>query len=82
MKEGYVVKNYCTIVTLPKDSENSKDSINVFTLEEQQIFMKECMNNNNGILYILALGTGLRLGEILTLKVDGYKLKRKLYKYK
>ena len=30
--------------------------------------MRECINNKNGMLYILALGTGLRLGEILALK--------------
>lgn len=75
LKEGYVVKNYCTIVTLPKDPESSKNSINVFTLEEQQIFMKECMNNKNGMLYILALGTGLRLGEILALRWTDINLK-------
>ncbi|MGG5460002.1 tyrosine-type recombinase/integrase [Clostridium sp. B9] len=75
LKEGYVVKNYCTIVTLPKGSESSKDSINVFTLDEQQIFMKECINNKNGMLYILALGTGLRLGEILALRWTDINLK-------
>lgn len=75
LKEGYVTKNYCTIITLPKDSENSKDTINVFTLEEQQIFMRECINNKNGMLYILALGTGLRLGEILALRWTDINLK-------
>lgn len=68
LKEGYIMKNYCTLITLPKGSNNSKTSIDVFSLEEQQSFMLECMNRNNGMLYILALGTGLRLGEILALK--------------
>ncbi len=68
LKEGYITKNYCTLITLPKDSETSKETINIFTLEEQQTFMRECINNKNGMLYILALGTGLRLGEILALK--------------
>ena len=68
LKEGYITKNYCTLITLPKGSETSKETINIFTLEEQQTFMRECMNNKNGMLYILALGTGLRLGEILALK--------------
>ncbi|XZM33505.1 tyrosine-type recombinase/integrase [Clostridium perfringens] len=75
LKEGYVAKNYCTIITLPKDSESPKDTINVFTLEEQQCFMKECINNKNGMLYILALGTGLRLGEILALRWTDINLK-------
>lgn len=77
LKEGYVAKNYCTIITLPKDSESPKDTINVFTLEEQQRFMKECINNKNGMLYILALGTGLRLGEILALRWTDINLKEK-----
>lgn len=75
LKEGYVTKNYCTIITLPKDSESPRDTINVFTLEEQQHFMKECINNKNGMLYILALGTGLRLGEILALRWTDINLK-------
>lgn len=77
LKEGYVAKNYCTIITLPKDSESPKDTINVFTLKEQQRFMKECINNKNGMLYILALGTGLRLGEILALRWTDINLKEK-----
>lgn len=68
LKEGYITKNYCTLITLPKGPETSKETINIFTLEEQQTFMRECMNNKKGMLYILALGTGLRLGEILALK--------------
>ncbi|EGT5618963.1 site-specific integrase [Clostridium perfringens] len=68
LKEGYISKNYCTLITLPKASQPTQKSINVFTLKEQQIFMRECLERKNGTIYILALGTGLRLGELLALK--------------
>lgn len=68
LKEGYISKNYCTLITLPKASQSVQKSINVFTLKEQEIFMRECLERKNGIIYILALGTGLRLGELLALK--------------
>ncbi|BDU86348.1 tyrosine-type recombinase/integrase [Clostridium perfringens] len=68
LKEGYISKNYCTLITLPKASQPIQKSINVFTLKEQQIFMRECLERKNGTIYILALGTGLRLGELLALK--------------
>ena len=50
LKEGYITKNYCTLITLPKGSESPKEIINIFTLEEQQTFMRECINNKNGML--------------------------------
>lgn len=68
LKEGYVLKNYCTLITLPKGSNTQNKSINIFTLDEQQLFMRECIKRKNGLLYIFALGTGLRLGELLALK--------------
>jgi len=68
LKEGFISKNYCTLITLPKESNNDKTSIDILSPDEQQIFMKNCLTNKNGMFYILALGTGLRLGEILALK--------------
>lgn len=68
LKEGYISKNYCTLITLPKASQSIQKPINVFTLKEQETFMRECLEHKNGTIYILALGTGLRLGELLALK--------------
>ena len=77
LKEGYISKNYCTLITLPKGSESPKRSINVFTQEEQKIFMRACIKHKNGIIYIFALCTGLRLGEILALKWTDLNFKDK-----
>lgn len=75
LKEGFIMKNYCTLITLPKGSISDKSPISVLSLEEQQIFMSECINRNNGMIYIIALGTGLRLGELLALKWTDINLK-------
>ena len=74
IKQGYIVRNYCSLVTMPK-SENEDDSdkdhdITFFTPEEQQIFISSLEKNKNRMLFILALGSGLRLGELMALKWD------------
>lgn len=65
-KQGYIQKNWCKLVTLPKDN-NSKE-INILTQEEQALFVKAIENHPLEILFLLDLGTGLRLGELLGLK--------------
>ncbi|SHJ99271.1 Site-specific recombinase XerD [Hathewaya proteolytica DSM 3090] len=75
-KENYIMKNYCTLVTLPK-AQGSTDTIKAFTLEQQQMFMQEALKHDKGILYIFALGTGLRLGELLALRWSDINLKDK-----
>lgn len=67
LKEGFIMKNYCSLITLPK-VESSSSEISIFSVEEQQIFMSECNDHKNGLFFILALGTGLRLGELLALE--------------
>lgn len=67
LKEGFIMKNYCSLITLPK-VESSSSEISIFSVEEQQIFMSECKDHKNGLFFILALGTGLRLGELLALE--------------
>lgn len=65
-KQGYIQKNWCKLVTLPKDN-NSKE-VNILTQEEQALFVKAIENHPLEILFLLDLGTGLRLGELLGLK--------------
>lgn len=65
-KQGYIQKNYCKMVTLPKDS-STKD-IHILSSHEQQKFIESIKGHNLEILFLVALGTGLRLGELLGLK--------------
>ena len=71
LKQGYIVKNYCSLVTMPKsDIKEKEHDITFFTAEEQQRFIATLDKNRNRMLFILALGSGLRLGELMALKWD------------
>lgn len=65
-KQGYIQKNYCKLVTLPKD--NTTREIQVLTPEQQKDFISAIHGHGLEILFLTALSTGLRLGEILALK--------------
>ena len=65
-KQGYIQKNYCKLVTLPKD--NTTREIKVLTQNQQQSFIANLVGHDLEMLFLTALGTGLRLGEILGLK--------------
>lgn len=71
LKQGYIVRNYCSLVTMPKsDIKEKEHDITFFTAEEQQRFIATLDKNRNRMLFILALGSGLRLGELMALKWD------------
>lgn len=65
-KQEYIQKNYCKLVTLPKE-DNTKD-IKILTKEEQKRFMEYIKAHKLEVFFLTALGTGLRLGELLGLK--------------
>lgn len=65
-KQGYIQKNYCKMVTLPKD--NTTKEIKVLTPIQQQSFITAIKGHELEVLFLIALSTGLRLGEILGLK--------------
>lgn len=65
-KQDYIQKNYCKLVTLPKNN-NTKD-INILTKEEQKKFIDYIKGHKLEVFFLVALGTGLRLGELLGLK--------------
>lgn len=70
VRQGYINKNYTVNVRLPKIEDN--ETINVLSFEEQRMFVDYIKNNNNNVelknFFILALGTGMRQGEIMGLK--------------
>ena len=65
-RQGYIQKNYCKLVKLPADIEVKE--IKILTKEEQNKFLNYIDDSTHKILFMLALGTGLRLGELLGLK--------------
>ena len=65
-RQGYIQKNWCKLVTLPKKEDNKE--VKVLTKREQEKFLEAIKGHELELLYIVALGTGLRIGEILGLK--------------
>lgn len=78
-KNNYIKENYAQLVILPKDnkgkkieddnySDEVKDSKMIFTKEEQKQFIEFIRGHKLETFYLVALGTGMRLGELLGLK--------------
>lgn len=65
---GFTIKDFAAngTIKLPRIPKKEK-SITVLKLNEQQQFIKSLDDNPDRLLYLFALGTGLRLGELLAL---------------
>ncbi len=61
---GLIPKNVAKKITLPKIE---KKRVRVFTVDEQKRFIDAAKATYQGEVFILDLGTGLRIGEILAL---------------
>lgn len=78
IKQGYIMRNYCSLVTMPKNTTNELEDdneITFFTPEQQQQFLDSLDKHRNKALFVLALGSGLRLGELMGLKWEDIDLK-------
>lgn len=64
---NYIAKNPCMAVKVPRKNDTVSKVINVFTFEEQQLFLKTTKCHRYSALFYLAFGGGLRLGELLSL---------------
>lgn len=60
-------------VKLPSSEVKTKD-IEILTLDEQKAYMRVLDTNKNGTLFLTALLTGMRIGELLALKWDNVDL--------
>ena len=65
--QTYIPINYCKSVKLPK-YEETNDDYDVFTLDEQKKFTEAIQTHKYKLAFLLSLGTGLRLGELLALR--------------
>ena len=66
IREEIIIKNPCSLVESPKITKTKKRE--VLTAEEQASFIEAIQGHKLELLYIVALATGMRLGEILGLK--------------
>lgn len=71
---GFTIKDLGVkgIIKLPKIIKKEK-SFTVLTLEDQQKFINSLDGSPDRLLYLFALGTGLRLGELLAITWDDIK---------
>ena len=73
-KDGYIIKNPCNNVTLPKDNKKEleilerKNKIDFFTEDEIKILIPAFDGSHYQDVIIFALATGMRQGEILGLQ--------------
>ncbi len=76
LKRDYIIKNPMIKVEKPK-SDKKDNKIEAFSLEEQKIFLSMINNEEYKDIFIIALYTGMRIGEILALKKDDIDFKNK-----
>lgn len=65
-KNNYIEKNYCKLVEIPTDTKDKK--IEVFSVDQQKQFAETVKGHKLELLFLTALCTGLRIGEISGLK--------------
>lgn len=66
-----IIKDFTSSIVFPKDnsvSNDKEDKINPFTLEEQKQFIKAIKGHELEMLFLTALNTGMRQGELFALK--------------
>lgn len=83
-KDGYIIKNPCNNVTLPKDRKNelqileNKNTIDFFTEDEIKKLISAFDGSHYQDIVIFALSTGMRQGEILGLQWDDLDFENRL----
>jgi integrase len=77
VRNNLTIRNVSNAATLPK---RYKKDIRVFTLEEQGQFIKAIQDERLKAAFILCLGSGLRLGELLALRWEDVDLQEEIIK--
>lgn len=79
IKRDYILKNPLINVILPK-SDKKKKSVESLTIDEQKKFIEELKDEEVKYknIFLIALHTGMRIGEILALTPEDINFKNKL----
>ncbi len=78
LEEGYINRNPCSSkkLVIPGRTELKKESVEVFSENEIMLIKETLKGDRLECLILLALGTGLRQGELLALSWDDIDLTR------
>ena len=79
IKDELIVKNPMIYVIKPKSNKQDK-KVEALTLEQHQLFIKSLENENYKNIFLIAINTGMRCGEILALKPSDIDLDNKIIK--
>lgn len=66
-KMHYIIEDFTENIIIPKGNSNSEEN-KAFSVEEQRKFLASIKTHKYRMQFILALGTGLRIGELTALK--------------
>lgn len=77
ISKDYIYKNPLIDIVKPKSKKQSK-KVEAFTIDEQKKFIKSIQNEYYRNIFLIAIFTGMRIGEILGLKLDDIDLKNKI----
>ena len=82
--EGYILRNPCNNITIPgkSDKKSVKSEFEYFNEKEIKQLKKAFKNHKFENLILMALGTGLRQGELLALKWENVYLDKKYIEVK
>lgn len=79
-----IIKDFSRSIVLPKEDEKSKldkkNTVNPFTLDEQKQFIKAIKGHNYEMLFLTALNSGMRQGELLALTWNDINFKHNYIK--
>ncbi len=79
IKEELIIKNPIIYVIKPKSNKPDK-KVEALTLEQHQIFINSLDNEYYRNIFLIAINTGMRVGEILALKPQDIDLENKIIK--
>lgn len=66
VKNGLITRNPAEAISLPKNNKNKK--VGAFTPTEQAALLEQVKDHRLYALFVTALGTGMRIGEIIALR--------------
>ena len=75
VNEGYILRNPCENLVIPKEQISLKENIEYYTEKEVKMIKQKLRGHELETLVLFALGTGLRQGELLALRYSDIDFK-------